>query len=285
MNSSAIRRTVHNGLKRMPAYLTTAAIACAIGASGAAARLIPDHGQLYRPGAHLSLNTNTSGNWFGYNIGTLERGGTLFHSISGSWIVPTATQHTRGQAEDSADWIGIGGGCVDTGCSVTDNTLIQTGTEQDVASDGSTSYDAWWEIIPVPELEITNFTVKPGDHMRASIAQVVNDSDVWKVTIQDLSRNETYTTTVPYTSTMDTAEWIEETPLEIGTDAGLAALPNLSSPDWTGTQVNGAPANLKPSEEMYLTDANGKVIGAPSAPGSDHNSFNECTWASTCTAP
>jgi hypothetical protein len=38
--------------------------------------------------------------------------GTTFTSVSGEWTVPAATQHTKGQAEDSASWIGIGGGCV-----------------------------------------------------------------------------------------------------------------------------------------------------------------------------
>ena len=77
-----------------------------------------------------------SSNWFGYNQGSLEQGGTLFNSITGDWTVPTATQHTAGQDEYSSDWIGIGGGCVDAGCTVGDNTLIQTGTEQDVTAAG-----------------------------------------------------------------------------------------------------------------------------------------------------
>ena len=60
---------------------------------------------------HIRANT-TSSNWFGYNQGALEQGGTLFNSISGDWTVPTVTQH--GQDENSSDWIGIGGGCVDS---------------------------------------------------------------------------------------------------------------------------------------------------------------------------
>src|SRR5258708_21876121 len=56
---------------------------------------------------------------------------TLFRS-SGDWTVPTVTQHRAGKAESSSDWIGIGGGCVDASCKATDDTLIQTGTEQDV---------------------------------------------------------------------------------------------------------------------------------------------------------
>src|SRR5689334_18869014 len=76
-------------------------------AAPAAAKLT-SHGQVLRP-----FNANQSNNWFGYNQGTLEKGNKLFHSISGDWTVPTASQHTAGQDESSSTWIGIGGGCVD----------------------------------------------------------------------------------------------------------------------------------------------------------------------------
>jgi Peptidase A4 family len=91
----------------------------------------------------------------------------------GSWTVPTATQHTAGQAENSSDWIGIGGGYIDANCPLADSTVIQTGTEQDVNAHGGASYSAWWEIIPGPSLTITTMAVHPGDKMSASIAQVV----------------------------------------------------------------------------------------------------------------
>src|SRR5437868_13189182 len=45
--------------------------------------------------------------------GTLEKGGKLFSSVDGTWTVPTASQHKAGEAEFSASWVGIGGGCVD----------------------------------------------------------------------------------------------------------------------------------------------------------------------------
>lgn len=41
-------------------------------------------------------------------------------------------------------------------------------------------------------------------------------------TEQNVTRGQTFTTTVPYASTHATAEWIEETPLLIGTNAGAA---------------------------------------------------------------
>jgi Peptidase A4 family len=259
--------------------ILTLTLSAALGAGAPAiASASPVTGKLLKL-VHVSSNTNTSDNWFGYDQGALA-GGKLFSSIAGNWTVPTATQHTSGQAEDSADWIGIGGGCVDSGCSASDETLIQTGTEQDVSATGAASYDAWYELVPVPELEISSLTVEPGDQMHAAISSTV--PGLWTITIADLTRNESYSTTVPYSSTEDTAEWIEETPLEIGTDAGFAALPNLTDPAFTDAQTNGSPADLTSSEEIQLTDSSGNVIGTPSAPNAAGNGFSECTWTSIC---
>jgi len=177
------------------------AVAAALMASGSAAAATPvAHGQLI----HVRANTNQSSNWFGYNQGSLEQGGKLFTSITGDWTVPTVSAHTAGQGEDSSDWIGIGGGCVDAGCTVTDSTLIQTGTEQDV-SGGVASYSAWWELVPAPSISIS-MTVGPGDHLTSS-------------------------------------------------------------------------------EQMQLIDSNSNVIGTASAPDSDADGFNACTWATSCAAP
>jgi non-ribosomal peptide synthetase component F len=122
-------------------------------------------------------------------------------------------------------------------------------------------------------------TVKPGDHMHAAIAQTL--PEVWKITLQDVTTGKTFSTTVPYTSTEGSAEWIEETPLVIGTNAGFAALPNLTTVPFTSGSANGSAANFQTSEEMELTDSNGTVIGAPSAPLSS-TSFDACAWASSC---
>jgi Peptidase A4 family len=277
------RRLLPAGVVRRLVVVLSVSLAGLTVAASSASAALKSHGQRLRLAPHrLTLNANSSSNWFGYNQGSLEQGGKLFNSISGNWTVPTVTQHTAGQAEASSDWIGIGGGCIDAGCTTTDSTLIQTGTEQDVSATGAASYSAWYELVPAPSLTISNMTVGPGDVMHASLSEVVNNSNAWTITIQDLTRGESFTTTVPYSSSHATAEWIEETPLEIGTNAGFAALPNLSNPGWTSATVNGASAGLKASEEMDLTDSSGSVIGAPSAPNSTANGFDECTWASTC---
>src|SRR5947209_14842323 len=127
MESPLRRRT----LVRLAASLCACAAVVA-GLATSAAALPLSHGQLLhivKP--RVGLNASQSGNWFGYNQGTLEQNGKLFNSITGTWKVPSVTQHTSGQAESSSDWIGIGGGCIDAACTAGDSTLIQTGTEQD----------------------------------------------------------------------------------------------------------------------------------------------------------
>src|SRR5947209_13989867 len=132
-------------------------------------------------------------------------------------------------------------------------------------------------------MTIRRFKVAPGDRMFAAITQLA--PQLWKITITDLTRHESHSTTVPYSSTQDTAEWIEETPIVVGSGAGFAPLPNLSSPGFDRATTNGRPARLKPSEEIDLTNSRGRVIGAPSAPDRDRDGFNACAWARACSAP
>jgi hypothetical protein len=252
---------------------------CFLGlAAGSASAAPRAHGQFLH-----AFNTNESSNWYGYNQGTLEKGNKLFNSISGDWTVPTVSQHTKNQSESSSTWIGIGGGCIDAGCVVGDETLIQTGTEQDVDQNGSPSYSAWWEIIPGPSLTISNFNVSPGDQMHADISEVVPNSEVWTITLKDLTKGESFTQTVPYPSTHATAEWIQETPLTFGTSgAGLAALPNLSTNTFSNATTNGQAAGLTSAEKLDLIDSNSNVIAAPSDPNSSADGFSLCSWATTC---
>jgi hypothetical protein len=216
----------------------------------------------------------------------LEKNNGGFHAISGTWVVPRASQHTKGQAENSAVWVGIGGGCVDSGCTITDNTLIQAGTEQDVGKNGKTSYSAWWEEIPNTSQTITNFPVRPGDRITVTIAEHSPNSEAWTITLRNLSNGRHWTTSTNYPSSYASAEWILETPLVVGTGgAGEANMPNLSRVHFTNATANGKNAGLLRSERMVLIGSSNKVIASPSAPGASRNDFNDCTFITTCPAP
>src|SRR5438445_333363 len=196
-----------------------------------------------------SAAPNQSNNWSGYNQGLLEKGKT-FHAITGDWVVPTAKAHKSGEQEFSASWTGIGGGCIDSGCLLTDDTLIQAGTEQDIIENCSgllglfgsctfqPQYSAWFELIPAPSITVP-LTVKAGNHVHVDIHEVVADSEVWSIAIQNVSTGQTYQTTVPYSSSYATAEWIEETPV-VCCPPQVGPLPNLGKVLFDPGTVNGA---------------------------------------------
>ena len=231
-----------------------------------------------------TANMSQSNNWSGYSEGILDSL-TPYQSISASWVVPTATQHTAGQAESSATWIGIGGGCLNSSCLAGDETLVQAGTEQDVAANGQASYYAWWEIVPVPSIQFTTLKVNPGDTIKASLTQTL--PEVWNIVLTDVSSGQStsVTQTIPYPSDYSTAEFIEETPLAIGTSGtGITSMPDLGTVGFSNAEVNGANANLQASDALQLVSSSGQVLATPSAPvGGD--SFNDCTYATSCAAP
>ena len=258
------------------------AAACGLGAVGLiSAATVP-------AAAASGASGSTSNNWAGYNVGVLDRG-TPLTSVSAQWTVPTVTAHQSKQNEYSSMWIGIGGGCVDTGCTAADGTLIQVGTEQDVDSSGKASYSAWWETIPAPSVNVA-FSVNPGDKMSATISQGAVP-ETWNVTITDVTTNQTdhaLTDPMPYTSDYSTAEFITETPVVLdSTGSGFAALPDLKNPTPTFDQakINGAGAAFTAAERVTLVDSNQNPIATPSAPDPDTDGFSVCTWATSCTAP
>jgi hypothetical protein len=234
----------------------------------------------------LPFGANKSTNWSGYNQGSQALGGKMFHEVAGDWSVPTPSAHKAGEAEYSSDWIGIGGGCVNATCTVGDNTLIQTGTEQDIAANGVRSYTAWYELIPAPETRIPSLTVHAGDRMHAEIFEKVAGANVWTIVLTDRTTGKTFTTTKPYSSTHLTVEWIQERPTLI-TSGGtaLAPLPKLTNPAFNLGKVNRVTAGLKAAQEIQMTNATGVVIGVPSAPDPTADGFKACTYTTACSAP
>ena len=230
----------------------------------------------------VAVDANQSNNWSGYNQGSLEDGNETYTSISGTWVVPRASQHKAGEAEYSSSWVGIGGGCVNAGCTVTDNTLIQAGTEQDVAANGATSYSAWWEIIPQPSTPVS-LAVAPGNRVKVTITQ--GTPGQWTIVIANLSTGKKVTVSTPYSSSQDTAEWIVETPLIIGTGGGFAALPNLTPTHFDNAATDGANPQLVAAEQVQLVNSSSQVIAQPSAPDSNGDGFADCAWRTTCATP
>jgi len=234
--------------------------------------------QYHRP--IIAIGANQSNNWSGYNQGMLEKN-VQFHQVSGTWAVPAASQHKAGEAEYSASWVGIGGGCVNAGCTVGDATLIQAGTSQNVDSSGTASYDAWYELIPAPSITVS-LAVKAGDQVHVDIRE--GTPEVWTILIQNTTTGQSFSTTVPYASSYATAEWVEETPVVIDNsgNASVGPMPNLSTVKFDSGLANNVNPNLVSSEAIQLVDFNSQVLATPSAPDSDADGFNDCTYATSC---
>ncbi|SIT13193.1 Peptidase A4 family protein [Alicyclobacillus vulcanalis] len=191
-------------------------------------------------------------NWSGYAIT-----GSTYNDITGNWIVPAVSPSNKNTY--SSSWIGIDG--------FNNSDLIQTGTEQDYVN-GHAQYDAWWEILPAPETVISSMTIAPGDHMYAHIHN--NGNGTWTITLTDVTRNETFTTTQSYSGPASSAEWIQEAPEVNG---HIAPLANYGETTFDSGTVNGGNPNLVPSDGGYMVQ-NNTVVSVPSNPDSDTDGFN-----------
>jgi hypothetical protein len=198
-------------------------------------------------------------NWSGY----LAAGGK-FTGVRGSWVVPSVAGNGRNTTMDAA-WIGIGG--------VTNSDLIQVGTTETVSRSGRTSYNAFYELLPASETPVPNMVVGPGDAISADISQT--GAGDWLITISDTTRNETFTITVPYTSSYSTAEWIEEDPSF--SSGGLVPFDNFGSIDFSNctTTQNGASQTIYSSggQAIIMVNSSGQKLATPSVLTGDGAGF------------
>lgn len=135
-------------------------------------------------------------NWSGY-IDSGPRGS--IEGVQGSWIV----QRVRPEPNPtySSQWVGVDG--------VSTASLVQTGTASDSVG-GIPVYQAWIDLLPAPAARLP-MTVRPGDVMAATV--VKGRSDLWTITLTDVTLHEHYSKTVRYKTAGTSAEWIDERPV------------------------------------------------------------------------
>jgi Peptidase A4 family len=255
---------------------------CVLLVASLASSVGPSHSPTARP--IVVVAANQSFNWAGYVQGALEKNET-FHSIGATWTVPTATPHRPGEAEYSSSWIGIGGGCVDAACTITDDTLIQAGIGHDIDAAGNADYYAWWETIPAPLVRIA-LAVHPGDHVAVSISEG-GVPELWTIVIANRSSGARFTVTLPYPSSYATAEWVIETPVVITDDGGIQVgpMPDLTTVRFDHARANGGSPAFVPAERMDLVDFDLMPIATASLPDHQGDGFNDCAHTATCPGP
>jgi len=200
-------------------------------------------------------NESTSGNWSGYALSTGSSGN--YTSASFSWTVPSATYVNYGSSNpysfnDSSEWVGIGG--------FSTSDLIQLGTQSTVQSNGSTTYSAWYEILPASETPLpSQYTVSAGDAMSASLTctsncTVQNSNTQWALSMTDSTKGWTFSINLTYQSCLCSVEWIEEAP----TYGVIAALQNYGTAAMTNLLVNGGSPSLSlAADAIILQDPEG----------------------------
>jgi len=222
--------------------------------------------------ARMMNSNGTSNNWSGvvdFGGATSYNHSDSFHLIAMDYVVPAATQAygvCAGSTVYSSTWIGIDGwGSTD---------VLQAGTDSDAyCGQGgvSSSYTAWIEWYPYPEVRISNFPVAPGDDLYIAVwntsatqgnAYFVNYRTNFAGTVQFTAPSGT-------TLVGNSAEWVVERP---GVNGGLATLANYVSDylsnchasTWNSVSYEpGSPSAM----QLTMLDDNGRPISLPTMLG------------------
>jgi hypothetical protein len=207
------------------------------------------------PGGVPATVGSTSRNWSGY-VAT----GATFTAVRGTWTVPAVS--ATGTAVD-ATWVGIGG--------ATTTDLIQAGTQATVEN-GVVQYASWVETLPQASQTVP-LTVSSGDAITVSITQ--QSAGVWNIMIQDGTSGGSYAGTINYSSSLSSAEWIEEAPtlgnrVQLLDHFGTVQFSNLSTVDNQKTATPAA-AGATP---VTMANSPGVTLATPSALGAGGASFS-----------
>ena len=222
----------------------------------------------HRPRIRLAGSGNRAAGWSSSNWSGYALSGSGYNSVTAQWVVQSVARSRK--ATYSSEWVGIDG--------YNNSSLIQTGTESDYYN-GAAHYDAWWEILPAAETVIPSIPVSPGDHMSAAITKGSGSS--WTITINDTTRNTSFSTTQTYTGPQTSAEWIEEAPTVGGRIAPLA---NYGQTTFDPGTVNGNNPGLSASDGGVMTQK-GVQVSTPSNPDSEFDGFNMAYGATAPSPP
>jgi peptidase A4-like protein len=214
-------------------------------------------------------------NWAGYEIAHFQTG-QKYTSARASWIVAPITfgpTLSQGSDEYAATWVGIGGFCTDPGCNGIDPTLIQLGTQSEVAPDGTATYSAWYEALPQAPVTIP-LAIHAGDQVTASLqcaALCIGQKQAWFLTMTNLNTNQSWSHPVAYSSSQLSVEWIEEAPVM----GGILPLANFDVATVAGASANGGTPVLSFLDNaIVMIDPWGQFVNVSAPDG--NNNFAAC---------
>ena len=160
----------------------------------------------HRAVPHIRNRNGTSQNWGGYAVASNLAAPTsgVVSDVKGTWTVPSLSP-SESSSTYSSSWVGIDG--------YSDNTVEQIGTEQDLTRAGP-DYYAWFEMYPKVGYRILNFPVEADDTISAEVHYAGNNR--FKLTIRNVTKNVSFSTTQRSKAKRQSAEWIVEPPYSGG---------------------------------------------------------------------
>ena len=256
--------------------LVVCGTALAIAAAGGVAAGVPSstrHPVLPVSPRHTFGRTGleSSLNWAGYAVT-----GKTMSSVSGSWVVPTASC-PKNAAEEDSTWVGI------DGFASTDPTVEQIGTDSDCTKvkrshTGAPLYYAWYEMYPAGAVLLpqASYPVVPGQQVSGSVTV---SGSTYMLALTNGSWHFTINLTPSPRPSNASAEWITEAPslcagnscavvrlADFGTISFSHALANgqaISSPTFTSTQIdmaNKSGKKVRASTSALASGGNGFTI-------------------------
>jgi len=148
------------------------------------------------PSVHVERTK--SANWSGYEV----LGGP-YSVITGDFTVPGMSVGTP-VGEQASEWMGVGQGAT---------SLIQAGVDEypNPLNPLDTVAQAWWEVLPARETNITRMNVDEGDVVRVTIWEL--NGTKWDLNLTDETSGESFTSPPErYNGPANTAEWVVEAP-------------------------------------------------------------------------
>ena len=200
--------------------------------------------------ANESVSQSESANWAGYAATN-----DTYTGVGASWQVPAAAVSQIGA---DATWVGIGG--------VSSRDLIQAGT-QAIVQDGAVTYEAWYELLPDYQQRVP-LEVSAGDRVSVSIREI--SDGLWRISFTNTTTGKSYSTDVPYDSSLSSAEWIEERPVAVGGRfASYVPLDNFGSITFENAYAidNGANVSIAAAggTSIRMVTDTGGALASPSA--------------------
>jgi hypothetical protein len=207
-------------------------------------------------------------NWSGY--ADTSTTANYFTSVAGGWVVPKVT--CSKEDEIVSDWVGIDG--------ATTGTVEQLGTTAQ-CFEGTAVYYSWYEMYPAGTTEVGT-TVKPGDHISASVVRPSATSTSYTLKLTDATttgNNIDTTQTCALTTCLDeSVEWIAERPSYSIGIVPMAAFStfSLSGAKAAGGGKSGVITSFGTPLDMECVDATDSyALAIPGSLNSSGNAFKD----------